>query len=249
MTYKYFFKCLTLIAGVSHTLPGVFESNPYKNAVNGSLWTLPYELRMYAILAFLWIMLRVTPIHRLKVFKVTIVTCTLSAGFLIILIHIGYINSGILFLKLFFMFFCGASFYILKDRIVISQKILFIFVVALLIAIFDKKMFFFVYIISLAYIVFYIAYIPTGAIRHYNKLGDYSYGMYIYAFPVQQSIAALFPGVSVLSLIVISSVFTLLLAALSWNLIEKHALKFKGKYVTRTKSLYRKAKNRMSTKV
>ena len=38
------------------TLPGVFESNPFARTVNGSLWTIRYELMMYGVLAVLaWI--------------------------------------------------------------------------------------------------------------------------------------------------------------------------------------------------
>lgn len=50
MTHRYFLSCATLVAGITYNLPGVFEGNPYKSAVNGSLWTMPYEIKMYLIL-------------------------------------------------------------------------------------------------------------------------------------------------------------------------------------------------------
>ena len=76
-----------------------------------------------------------------------------------------------------------------------------------------------------------LAYIPSGAIRGFNKYGDYSYGMYIYAFPIQQSVAALIPGISVLAMIVISFIITFILAFISWHVVEKKMLKYKDKYV------------------
>jgi len=61
--------------------------------------------------------------------------------------------------------------------------------------------------------------------------GDYniSYGLYIYAFPVQQSIAYLSPQIRPLSMFVLSTIVTVALAILSWRLVEKPALKLKGK--------------------
>lgn len=100
-------------------------------------------------------------------------------------------------------------------------------VFALLITTVNKDEFLLVYLCVLPYIIFYLAYIPEGIIRSFNRLGDYSYGMYIYAFPVQQSISALFPKVSVYSMIALSLLVTLTLAVLSWHLIEVRALKLK----------------------
>jgi len=39
--------------------------------------------------------------------------------------------------------------------------------------------------LALSYATFWLAYIPGGVIRRFNELGDYSYGIYIYAFPLQ----------------------------------------------------------------
>jgi len=236
-TYKYFLKCLTLFSGVVYELPGVFENNPYKTAVNGSLWTMPHELRMYAILALIWVSLRFTPRFRSKTFEITVVSGALVAGVFVILNHIGISNYDGTTMRLFFMFFCGATYFILKDRIVLSYSIFYIFLVTLLLAMLNKQIFFFAYIVTVAYILFFVAYVPSGTIRTYNKLGDYSYGIYIYAFPVQQSIAALIPGISVLSMVILSSAITLLFAIFSWHFLEKHALNLKASYVNQTQKL------------
>ena len=83
------------------------------------------------------------------------------------------------------------------------------------------------YIPFIPYIVFYLAYIPKGRIRKFNTIGDYSYGIYIYAFPVQQSIIALFPYVKVYQMVILSLIVTLFLAYLSWQLVEEKAVDLK----------------------
>ena len=135
------------------------------------------------------------------------------------------------------MFFSGAAFFLFKDRIALSHVAFSVFAAALLVASFNPHMFFVTYTLTLAYILFYVAYIPSNFIRKYNKLGDYSYGVYIYAFPVQQSIAALVPGISVLSMVIISTAVTLLFAALSWHLLEKRALEQKEYWIRQTRTL------------
>ena len=65
-TYEYFWKCATLIGGVRYSLPGVFETMPLKGEFNGSLWTLPIELRMYLYLAAGWFVLAAVPAIRVK---------------------------------------------------------------------------------------------------------------------------------------------------------------------------------------
>ncbi len=233
-TWIYFVKCATLIAGVEYNLPGIFENNPWKNAVNGSLWTMPYEVRMYSILAVFWVALGVFPRFRAKTLTWVILICSLIAGFLVIGIHFtsGQENQ---FVRLFFMFFTGASFFILKEHIVLSRRIFWFFLISLCFSMFSKNAFFVIYLITIAYCLFYISYIPSGIIRKYNQLGDYSYGLYIYAFPVQQSIMALFPETTVITMILFSLPIALSLAALSWHLLERKALGLKAYSISFTK--------------
>ena len=70
-----------------------------------------------------------------------------------------------------------------------------------------------------------------GAVRHFNRVGDYTYGVYIYAFPVQQSVVALVPGISATSLMSAAFPATLLLAIISWHFLEARCLRMKGRYV------------------
>lgn len=200
-TAAYLIRCAALLPRVEYLLPGVFESNPYKGAVNGSLWSMPLELRMY-------------------------------------LIGYHYVaHEASVFAKLFFMFFTGASFFVLRTRIDLSRTIFWFGVGALVFSTVHRELFFATYHLTLAYLVFYVAFVPAGAVRRYNRVGDYSYGVYIYAFPVQQTVIALHPGVSVFGVVVTASAVTLALAACSWHFLEQNALTLKEAYVGHTRRL------------
>jgi peptidoglycan/LPS O-acetylase OafA/YrhL len=93
-TYIYLVKCGTLFMGVDYTLPGVFASNPYKSVVNGSLWTMPYEVCMYAILALVWFALRKSPKLRLTAFKTIVVTFALVAGIYTLVEHFYFPSAS-----------------------------------------------------------------------------------------------------------------------------------------------------------
>ena len=82
--------------------------------------------------------------------------------------------------------------------------------------------------LALVYSVFWFAYVPAGWIRNYNQLGDYSFGTYIYAFPIQQSIIFVFGAIEPLALCALAIACTLPFAIVSWHLIEKNALGLKG---------------------
>jgi len=178
--YKYLLKYLILITGYAYELPEFFAHKPYKNTVNSSLWTIPYEIIMYVTLAITWACLHVMPKYRSQVFKGTVISGTAISCLLVFLGHFN-ITANNHFIWLFFMFFTGSAFFILKNRIVLSHFIFFIFMITFLLATLNRNFFIIVYVVNLAYLLFYVAYIPSGILREYNKLGDYSYGFYIYA--------------------------------------------------------------------
>jgi peptidoglycan/LPS O-acetylase OafA/YrhL len=230
-TAKYIAKNTTLIFGVEHTLPGVFMDLPFRGAVNGSLWTLPYEIKMYALLcvafgavallnkahaainiknATLFISITATTAHLLNTFEPTVPDKPI---------------------RLFTMFFAGVTFYAWKDKIAIDKEWATAAAAALILSTLDINAFQVMYALLLPYLIFSLAYIPAGGVRKFNSLGDYSYGIYIYAFPVQQTVASLNPGINPLNMMALSFPVTLILAIASWHIIEKRYLEKKKYYI------------------
>ena len=81
------------------------------------------------------------------------------------------------------------------------------------------------YSFTIAYCVLVLAYLPKGYIRRYNRIGDYSYGLYIYAFPIQQLIVLLNPDINFSAMLVSSTVLSFVFAALSWHFVEQPIIK------------------------
>lgn len=234
VTAHYLAKNSTLVADVVFDLPGVFLNNPYPSAVNGSLWTLPYEVWMYLTLALLALGSLCFGRRRADVLKVLVtVLCVLSG--LDYFRHLAGLarhpTSDLSHLT--FMFFAGAVYFINKRRVSLSPWIFVLLVVAVAVSTLNRIAFNAVYPLAIGYIVFFIAYVPDGFATGYRKVGDYSYGIYIYAFPIQQLIVAVFPGASIITVLAGSAVATLIFAIASWHLIEKRALTLK-KRILRT---------------
>lgn len=228
-TYFYFLKNSLLVFGVEHQLPGVFTEVPYMTMVNTSIWTLPYELTMYGCLAIFGTVLtragKLISVEHYKYIFLIIAVIGIST-------HIfNHFNNfmPVNLLRLFAMFFVGSAIYIHREIVIFSHKWLFVLSVLMAISTLHKDVFFVIYSLTIPYFVFYFAYVPKGKILSFNKVGDYSYGIYIFGFPIQQLLISNFPNLSISSLFVYSLVATLSLGILSWHLIEKRALKLKIK--------------------
>lgn len=232
ITQKYFVRCLTLVNSIKFELPGVFMENPYAKSVNGSLWTMRYEVRLYIIIGLLWALLHLAGQHQLRAFKILVITSALIFGLLFFAGRFNLIANQDALFRFGFLFMSGGSYFILRERITLSGRIaLPLFLILVISAAIGHDAFFVAYSLGLGYLLLYAAYVPTGFIRHYNRFGDYSYGIYIYAFPVQQAVAALVPGITVLEMIALSSLITLTFAVLSWHLVEERALGFKDVFL------------------
>jgi len=220
-TYRYL-NNISLLS-LPDRLPGVFAQNTFPDAVNGSLWTLRIELKMYAMVAILGA-------TRLLKFRFVLPALVLlPVGFFMK----NYIESGgVLFVgyqasALMVYFIMGAIAYVFRDKVILSIH-LFIPVLLLYLFSFYIKYGALIAFFTLPYLFLYFAFLRNSFTNNWGKYGDYSYGIYIYAFPIQQTLIWV-SGNSIQAwpLFVLSTFITLIFSALSWRLIEKRALRLR----------------------
>jgi len=221
-----------------YALPGVFGSNPYPGAVNGSLWSLPAEVCMYLltplvigrrpvfarisiiVVAGLFTVcglycVRINPLHPAPVFYGTSLLSLLDVA--------AYFQIGAIFavfsldrlcrpvFSLLLLLVCGAFVrHVGRTNDIGSlSEVLLLF--------------------TLPYAV-----ISVGSIRLTGRLGrllakpDFSYGMYLYGFPVEQLISSIFHGqISAMQEFYLALPVTFLCGAISWATVERIALRLK----------------------
>ena len=208
---------------IEFNLPGVFEHNPLKSGVNGSLWTLPLEIQMYIVVAAFGL---------LGLFKTREIYNAVFAGFLILAASVKgealpLIAEHPEAPRLAIAFLCGAFLYMNRERIRISIPWALFFAAFIVwghTRIPNIRM---IYIPAVCYIVMVLGYHPKLYFAPYTRLGDYSYGLYIYAFPTQQIISYYHPGIHQFQLFGLAFPCILAAAVISWHFIEKPALRRK----------------------
>ncbi len=206
-------------------LPGLFASNPYPNAVNGSLWTLPVEFAMY-LLVFAFGLTRFLSTRFILYIVLVFVLCYVKATEISKYVLLGIIPL-IHFFKLGAYFFAGSAMYLFKRKISLRNDVFFCLIV-LVAASFHTPYGPIVLQLALPYLVIHFAYIKIGRLHNFGRFGDFSYGIYVFAFPVQQIIMNSYgSGIGIPAFIAMSFCITLILAILSWHFVENPALKLK----------------------
>jgi peptidoglycan/LPS O-acetylase OafA/YrhL len=208
------------LAFLQHDLPGVFETNPYPGAINGSLWTLFYEVSWYAMV----LLLGLAGALRGGRFAAFLALFLAAYGTLLVFGDTGSLHSRLRwFLDLGLPFAIGIAFYVWRRHLPLHPLGLALLVGAAVLARGNPVAQPLV-VLALAYGVFVAGYLIGGRIRRYNALGDYSYGVYVYAFPMQQTAVFLFGPLAPGENILIATPAALFFAMLSWHWIEKPAL-------------------------
>ncbi|QSQ20208.1 acyltransferase [Pyxidicoccus parkwayensis] len=214
-THLYWLRNFTLVSP-QWDLPGVFESNAYSNAVNGSLWTLKYEVGFYLLTLGLGL------------------TGLLRKGMVVF----GWVGAAVapfvtgrlgFWPELYLYFGGGVALYLWRDKVRMSPWLALACTAGWLVTTWlgygriGTGLFG-------AYVVLYLAFLPAGALADFGRRGDFSYGVYVYAFPVQQAVTALLGGRTEWWVnAAVSFPGVVALAALSWHLVEKPALTLKNR--------------------
>lgn len=187
-TYHYVYNNLLLLKGISYSLPGVFGQNLYPTAVNGSLWTLPYEVFFYLILTLFYLK-KSFNINYLLIpcwglfLGLRIAQYPLSGSIL----SVAFDKALMMELGMYFM----AGMLISKNMKLLNHLNMkwFVFGASVLVFIVFSKhpalSWLQFIVVPLATITF-AYYLPLPLVRKAGYFGDFSYGIYIYGFLVQQ---------------------------------------------------------------
>lgn len=211
---------------LQYSIDGVFNTNPYPSAINGSLWTICYEFSMYLLLGVLFFIKNNTV--RTLLLLVAFVFMFFSYNFL--MDRYGAINCfGMNFLHFFNLgtFFVAGAFLgaikveAIKYKLLLLGIVLILMFFALMLNLYND-----VKHILLTLVILLFGLIAINPIHKISIFGDFSYGIYIYGFPIQQTLMYFFKF-DTFTLMFWSVVLSILLGYLSWHLIEKRALVYK----------------------
>lgn len=202
-------------------LPGVFEGNPLQFPM-GTVWTLKYET-----LCYLGVLLAGVAglLARPRLALAALVTLTLAVVLREVLTPEGPKGTETA-LRLPLIFLAGGVIYLYRERVTLSLPLLALALLVLVPLAFTPLYKAGLYLVT-AWGVLVVALAPALTRRSLEPPADLSYGVYLYGWPVQQALHALFPTLGAVALLWPSLVATFAIAALSWYLVEKPALDLK----------------------
>lgn len=119
-------------------------------------------------------------------------------------------------------FLVGMAYFAFRDRIRPSHVGALVALLAFAVAARVEHGLIFVLPFAAAYLIFWMAYLPVPKLHAFGKHGDYSYGIYLYAFPIQQIIVhTLGTPLSPWLVFVLAWPASIVASIASWWLIER----------------------------
>jgi peptidoglycan/LPS O-acetylase OafA/YrhL len=216
----------TIVLKQGWTLPGVFVDNPFHNDICAPLWTLPIEVRCYMIV------LVTGMLGLLSSRWGTVLAALLGVLAFAVRVHLPHLEIGLrdfsvkpggysFWPELFFL--VGILLYGWRDRIQFSGLgalgLLMVFMVFRDTA-GAQPLFYLLFIYGVMWIG------TTPMLHRFVPRNDYSYGIYLYGFMMQQCVAAIAVHLSHVTATLIAAPFILACAMLSWHFVERPVLQW-----------------------
>lgn len=211
-------KNTTLFFGFEGGAAGVFETNPFPAAINGSLWTLQYEVKLYVVLAVLFVVCRYSLLAPIFLFVAFVVTLTLT--------YRGVLppyEGDQYWIQFSAPFLAGSAIASVEILIGIPVAIGSLILTAAVATVVGDEVFGHQLLLTPLVVMVGRVHLP----RWLQPPIDLSYSTYLYAFPIQQT-TVLYTRDFWVALAITTSV-TLALATISVLLVERPALRLKGK--------------------
>jgi len=204
-----------------------FTANPVPNAVNGSLWSIPFEMWCYVGVAALGLMsllrrrwLLVALLVAVLVLRVVLDLQGRKPGLGLIGVVFGWPYMWVQILPSFLLGMIAWSF---RESLPRHPAILVGLAVAAIGAChLEQNIAKLLVAPALAYAVFYLGFSRRISLPDAARHGDFSYGTYLYAYPIQQMIWALWGHrIGFPSYLVLSFALSLPAGIASWFLVER----------------------------
>jgi peptidoglycan/LPS O-acetylase OafA/YrhL len=242
LTNIQFWHYFTNIFGwIQYQLPGVFLGHPSAGVINQSLWTVPFEVGCYALISgvIVFRLGRRPSLVLLFAAALLILPVLFQLSGMVgrdgktdyALLNYALFSRGSL---LFPSFLLGACFYWFRFKIPFSGAIAAVCgICCMVLAVAGNATWRDYYALNLAsvvllvYLTVYIGCCPFRKIPFYSR-GDYSYGIYLYGYPLQQCLLSLIPSMTYWLIHFLASLLLATGAAtFSWHFIEKPILKLR----------------------
>ena len=218
-TWDYF---RILLMQIHFPLPGVFTNNPESNSVNGSLWTIPFEVRCYLVMGF-----------------IGLIGLLRSQRWIILwslIFFIWYFNKGLPDVvgkyipgrEFSAYFIAGVLLQCIKHWWLPRSHLVMLTALALGLLLYYSGLRYIALLVMVPVLSIGFGMQSTPFLKQFGRFGDPSFGIYLYAYPVQQTLLHYtYPELNFYASMLIATVITVALAYASWRWVEKPALRFK----------------------
>jgi peptidoglycan/LPS O-acetylase OafA/YrhL len=225
--YQFISSCI--LFRIHYNLPGVFEKSIMGAAVNSSLWSVSLELKLYLGLMIVWLL----KIPGKIILLISLLFLLIIPGYFfheqlaeLLGKFVGKNFNFYIYTTFCPLFLIGTLCTIYKHKIIIKNYWIFLIVPAALFSLYFEFYPLASFILLPAFIL-YLATRQSTLIKRIVPKADLSYGIYVFAYPVQQLVVNYLNPQKPFVIFVLTLIFVLPLAVMSWYLIERKALQLK----------------------